>query len=150
MKSSKFSDSNQSVGLVFWQVSILWQRKIKESLNKIGITHTQFVILATIQELSENGITATQKEISDFSSVDVMTVSSVLRLLEKNKYIKREPHPRDTRANVIIITPKGTETVNIAIPLVENVDDDFFFDDMKKNEILLELLAGLKEDNEKI
>ena len=89
MKSSKFSDSNQSVGLVFWKVSVLWQRKIKESLNKIGITHTQFVILATIQELSENGIIATQKEISDFSSIDVMTVSSVLRLLEKNEYIKR-------------------------------------------------------------
>ena len=104
MKTSKFDDSEQSVGLVFWRVSVLWQRKVKEALNKIGITHTQFVILATIQELSEHDMTATQKEISDFSSIDVMTVSSVLRLLEKNNYITRKPHPKDTRANVIILS----------------------------------------------
>ena len=150
MKSSKFDDSEKSVGLVFWRVSVLWQRKIREALNKIGITHTQFVILATIQELSENDITATQKEISDFSSIDVMTVSSVLRLLEKNGYITRRPHSKDTRANVIIITSKGTETVHAAVPAVENVDDDFFFNDIEKNRLFLDLLADLKKNNEKI
>ena len=150
MKSSKFADSSQSVGLIFWRVSVLWQRKVKEALNKLGITHTQFVILATIQELSEIGITATQKEISDFSSIDVMTVSSVLRLLEKNEYIERKPHPSDTRAKIIIITSKGVETIHTAVPSVENVDDDFFFKDAEKNKIFLELLTELKEDNEKI
>ncbi|ACZ07649.1 transcriptional regulator SlyA [Sebaldella termitidis] len=150
MKTSKFDDSEQSVGLVFWRVSVLWQRKVKEALNKIGITHTQFVILATIQELSEHDMTATQKEISDFSSIDVMTVSSVLRLLEKNNYITRKPHPKDTRANVIIITPKGTEAIYAAIPAVENVDDNFFFEDIEKNRLFLELLTELRKDNEKI
>ena len=150
MKTSKFDDSEQSVGLVFWRVSVLWQRRVKEALNKIGITHTQFVILATIEEFSENDVIATQKEISDFSSIDVMTVSSVLRLLEKNGYITREPHPKDTRANVIIITPKGTEAVHAAVPAVENVDDGFFFKDIEKNSLFLELLADLKKNNEKI
>ena len=150
MKSSKFADSDQSVGLVFWRVSVLWQRKIKEVLNSVGITNTQFVILATVQELSEHGIVATQKEISDFSSVDVMTVSSVLRLLEKNGYIERKPHPKDTRANIIIITPKGVETIHTAIPLVENVDDNFFFQDDEKNQHFLMLLSELKKNNEKI
>ncbi len=145
MKSSKFADSDQSVGLVFWRVSVLWQRKIKEVLNSVGITNTQFVILATIQELSEHGVVATQKEISDFSSVDVMTVSSVLRLLEKNGYIERKPHPKDTRANIIIITPKGVETIHTAIPLVENVDDNFFFEEDEENQHFLELLSKLKK-----
>ena len=86
MKSSKFKDSHQSVGLIFWKVSTLWQRKIKENLNKIDLTHTQFVILASIQELSEDHKIITQKEISDFSSIDTMTVSSVLRLLEKKSF----------------------------------------------------------------
>ncbi|MCP1225068.1 MarR family winged helix-turn-helix transcriptional regulator [Sebaldella sp. S0638] len=149
MKSSKFADGDQSVGLVFWRVSVLWQRKVKESLNQLGITHTQFVILATVQELSENSIIATQKEISDFSSVDVMTVSSVLRLLEKNGYLERKPHPKDTRANIIIITPKGVETIHTAIPLVENIDENFFFENDEENQHFLELLSELKKNNEK-
>lgn len=146
MKSSKFEDSKHSVGLVFWRVSVLWQRKIKEALNKINITHTQFVILATIQELSENNKMITQKIISDFSSIDVMTISSVLRLLEKNKFIERREHPKDTRAKLIVMTSKGFDTINRAIPLIEDVDDKFFFKNVKKNDDFLNLLDELSKN----
>ena len=148
MKSSKFKESHQSVGLIFWKVSTLWQRKIKENLNKINLTHTQFVILATIQELSERYEIITQKEISDFSSVDTMTVSSVLRLLEKKKFLTRTPHPTDTRANKIKMTSEGEKMIHIAIPVVEAVDDEFFFDDDKKNMKFIELLKKLEENSD--
>ena len=149
MKSSKFKDSHQSVGLIFWKVSTLWQRKIKENLNKINLTHTQFVILASIQELNERHEIITQKEISDFSSVDTMTVSSVLRLLEKKKLITRITHPKDTRANKIEVTSEGQKIIHVAIPIVEAVDDEFFFDDDKKNMKFIELLKELEEDSAK-
>ena len=149
MKSSKFKDSHQSVGLIFWKVSTLLQRKIKENLNKINLTHTQFVILASIQELNERHEIITQKEISDFSSVDTMTVSSVLRLLEKKKLITRIPHPKDTRANKIEMTSEGEKIIHLAIPVVEAVDDEFFFDDDKKNMKFIELLKELEEDSAK-
>ena len=144
MKSSKFKDSHQSVGLIIWKVSTLWQRKIKENLNKINLTHTQFVILASIQELSERDEIITQKEISDFSSVDTMTVSSVLRLLEKKNLITRITHPKDTRANKIEMTSEGEQIIHVAIPIVEAVDDEFFFDDDKKNMKFIELLKELE------
>ena len=149
MKSSKFKDSHQSVGLIFWKVSTLWQRKIKENLNKINLTHTQFVILASIQELSERHEIITQKEISDFSSVDTMTVSSVLRLLEKKNLITRITHPKDTRANKIEVTSEGQKIIHVAIPIVEAVDDEFFFDDDEKNMKFIELLKELEEDSAK-
>ena len=144
MKSSKFKDSHQSVGLIFWKVSTLWQRKIKENLNKINLTHTQFVILASIQELNERHEIITQKEISDFSSVDTMTVSSVLRLLEKKNLITRITHPKDTRANKIEMTSEGQKIIHVAIPIVEAVDDEFFFDDDEKNMKFIELLKELE------
>ena len=149
MKSSKFKDSHQSVGLIFWKVSTLWQRKIKENLNKINLTHTQFVILASIQELNERNEIITQKEISDFSFVDTMTVSSVLRLLEKKKLITRITHPKDTRANKIEVTSEGQKIIHVAIPIVEAVDDEFFFDDDEKNMKFIELLKELEEDSAK-
>ena len=149
MKSSNFEESSNSIGLIFWKVSTQWQRKIKENLNKIDLTHTQFVILASIQELSEDHKIITQKEISDFSSVDTMTVSSVLRLLEKKKLITRITHPKDTRANKIEVTSEGQKIIHVAIPIVEAVDDEFFFDDDKKNMKFIELLKELEEDSAK-
>ncbi|HEL0567506.1 TPA: MarR family transcriptional regulator, partial [Streptococcus equi subsp. zooepidemicus] len=109
MKYSKFVNSNDSVGLLFWKTSVLWQRKIKEVLQPLDLTHTQFVILAVVEELSETIDEITQKMISDFSMIDVMTVSSTIRLLEKKKYICRLASENDTRAYSIYNTKIGKE-----------------------------------------
>ena len=67
MKYSRFHVANESYGLLFWQVSTLWQRKIKESLRPYDLTHTQYVILAVTQELNDRNTEVTQKEISEKS-----------------------------------------------------------------------------------
>ena len=144
MKSSKFSSAQESSGLLFWQVATMWQRTIKKSLHTLDLSHTQFVLLAVIQQLSEEGKVVTQKEISDYSQVDVMTVSSVLRLLEKRGWINRLAHPTDTRANQIRITIEGEKLVHLAIPLIEEVDEEFFFQDPEKLKVFMTLLAELK------
>ena len=127
MKYSKFQNSDESPGLLFWQVSVLWQRKIKDALRPYGITHTQFVILAVTHELNEKNLCVTQNDISNFSMIDVMTVSTTLRLLEKKNLITRENHPADTRAKSITNTVHGEEIIKIVNPIIEAVDNDFFF-----------------------
>lgn len=127
MKYSHYQNSNQSTGLLFWKVSVLWQRKIREALQSLELTHTQFVILAVIEELSEHGDEITQKMISDFSMVDTMTVSSTIRLLEKKQYVSRAQSKRDTRAYMLSNTVLGREKLKQAIKAVELVDGHFFF-----------------------
>ncbi|MBP9483980.1 MAG: MarR family transcriptional regulator [Negativicutes bacterium] len=144
MKSSKFSSAQESSGLLFWQVATMWQRTIKKALHTLELSHTQFVLLAVIQQLSEEGRVVTQKEISDYSQVDVMTVSSVLRLLEKRGWINRLAHPTDTRANQIRITIEGEKLVHLAIPLIEGVDEEFFFQEPEKLKEFMTLLTELK------
>ena len=107
MRFSEIKNHKESMGLLFWQVSMLWQRKIKKVLQAYDLTHTQFVILAVIEELTEQDKTVTQKNISDFSMIDVMTVSSTVRLLAKKGLISRSQHETDTRANSIINTEMG-------------------------------------------
>ena len=104
MRFSEIKNHKESMGLLFWQVSMLWHRKIKTVLQAYDLTHTQFVILAVIEELTEQDKTVTQKNISDFSMIDVMTVSSTVRLLAKKGLISRSQHETDTRANSIINT----------------------------------------------
>lgn len=127
MKFAECKNHKESIGLLFWQSSMLWQRKIKQVLQPYGLTHTQFVILAVIEELSEQGMCITQKKISDFSMIDVMTVSSTVRLLEKKGLIYRLPHETDTRANSILNTEKGKSCLKQAVREVEKIDKLFFF-----------------------
>ncbi|MDO5053817.1 MarR family winged helix-turn-helix transcriptional regulator [Pasteurella oralis] len=127
MKYSHYKKTEESTGLLFWQTTVLWQRKIKEVLQPLDLTHTQFVILAVVEELSEKVDEITQKMISDFSMIDVMTVSSTVRLLEKKHYIVRVQSKNDTRAYSICNTTQGKERLIQAIKQVEDVDSQFFF-----------------------
>ncbi len=136
------------MGLLFWQVSTLWQREIKKALQPFQLTHTQYVLLAVVEELSEKGRAITQKEISDFSSIDVMTVSSAVRLLEKKWLLCRLPHESDTRAYSIVNTPAGKALLQQAVREVESVDERFFSKDVATAAQLAELLLYLKESNQ--
>ena len=128
MRFSEIKNHKESMGLLFWQVSMLWQRKIKKVLQAYDLTHTQFVILAVIEVLTEQDKTVTQKNISDFSMIDVMTVSSTVRLLAKKGLISRSQHETDTRANSIINTEMGKSLLSKAVKAVDKVDKTFFFD----------------------
>lgn len=145
MKYSRFHVANESYGLLFWQVFTLWQRKIKESLRPYDLTHTQYVILAVTQELNDRNTEVTQKEISDFSMIDVMTVSKTLRLLENKNLIIRENHSSDTRAKRIKNTVAGEEMLQTVSPIIETVDKDFFFENKEDLDAFIRLLTKLRD-----
>lgn len=147
MKFAECKNHKESIGLLFWQSSMLWQRKIKQVLQSYNLTHTQFVILAVIEELSEQNICITQKRISDFSMIDVMTVSSTVRLLEKKGLIYRLPHKTDTRANSISNTEKGKSCLKQAVVDVEGIDKTFFFDSNEENTQFQNMLSRLLSKN---
>lgn len=103
-----------------------WHSMIKKELKKMNLTHPQFVVLASLAYLSQNGNEVTQVMISKLSGIDVMTVSQILNLLEKNDFVKRKEHSRDTRAKAVILNKKGEEILQKAVPLVEQIDEIFF------------------------
>ena len=103
-----------------------WHSMIKKELKKMNLTHPQFVVLASLAYLSQNGNEVTQVMISKLSGIDVMTVSQILGLLEKHDFVKRKEHSRDTRAKAVILNKKGEETLQKAVPLVEKIDEIFF------------------------
>lgn len=147
MEYSKYKLADESTGLLFWQVSTLWQRQIKNALKTCDLTHTQYVILTVIHHLTQEQAYVTQKSISEISKIDVMTVSKTLRLLEKRKLISRNNHPKDTRAKNIINTELGTGILEKAIPLVEEIDTNFFTNENLDKGALIESLLILREQH---
>lgn len=125
--SDRFKDNAESsTGLLFIRVYNKWHSTIAQELRKLGITHPQFVVLTTLNFLSQSDSNVTQVSISKMADMDVMTVSQIIKGLEKKEFIRRTINPKDSRANSVILLPKGQEMVKLALPVVEKIDDDFF------------------------
>ena len=123
-----------------------WHSMIKKELKKMNLTHPQFVVLASLAYLSQNGNEITQIMISKLSGIDVMTVSQILNLLEKNDFVKRKEHSKDTRAKAVILSKKGEEVLQKAVPLVEQIDEIFFEKLDTDEEQFKHFLARLNEE----
>jgi len=121
-----FSKPEESPGFLLWQVTMLWQRKIRRALDQFDLTHTQFVLLATLAWSSKTAESVTQTEIATLSKTDRMMVSKVLRTLQKKGFVDRKEHLSDTRAKSVSLTPKGREILQKALKIVEQTDVNFF------------------------
>jgi transcription regulator len=145
--TSKYKDnSEKSTGLLFMRVYNKWHSIIKKELKKMNLTHPQFVVLASLAYLSQNGNEITQIMISKLAGIDVMTISQILSLLEKQNFVKRKEHSKDTRAKAVILSKKGEEVLQKAVPLVEQIDEIFFGKLDTDEEQFKHFLARLNEE----
>jgi len=123
-----------------------WHSMIKKELKKMNLTHPQFVVLASLAYLSQNGNEITQIMISKLAGIDVMTISQILSLLEKQNFVKRKEHSKDTRAKAVILNKKGEEVLQKAVPLVEQIDEVFFGKLDRDEKQFKHFLARLNEE----
>lgn len=122
-----FSDADDSTGLLLWQVTNRWQAAQRAALKPFGLTHVQFVLLASLTWLG--GTTqepVTQRRLADHAATDPMMTSQVVRALADGGWLTREPHATDRRAIVLVATAEGKALVNRAVHAVEGVDEAFF------------------------
>lgn len=118
--------TEESSGFLLWQVTNLWQREIKKALEQYGLTHSQFVLMASIHWLTIHKQEVTQIVLSAHTKIDPMTTSTVLRTLQQKGLIQRQEHLTDTRAKTVELTEEGKETIKKAVVTVENFDMKFF------------------------
>ena len=153
MEKSQFNsiykdEYKKSTGLLFIRTYHKWHGLIKNKLRTIDLTHPQFVVLTTLAALLRQQEWVSQTDIARFSDMDVMTVSQIIRLLVKKGLIMREVHPKDSRANIILLTDTGLQKVNQALPLVESIDQAFFGKLEDKTEVFNQLLMKLEAEND--
>jgi MarR family transcriptional regulator, organic hydroperoxide resistance regulator len=122
---TRHAGPGESPGFLLWKVSNAWQRRQRAALQPLGLTHSQFVLLATATWFGRTE-TLTQVRLAELTGVDVMTTSQVLRTLEAAKLIERDAHPDDPRAKTIAVTARGRELARRAIVVVEATDEAFF------------------------
>jgi len=118
--------AEESSGFLLWQVTNLWQREIKKALEEFGLTHSQYVLLASIHWLTLHNQEVTQVVLSNHTKIDPMTTSTVLRTLQQKGFLQRKEHLRDTRAKTVELTKEGVKIIKMAVVAVEKFDKGFF------------------------
>jgi DNA-binding MarR family transcriptional regulator len=126
---TRFEDADESAGLLLWQVTNQWQAAQRSALKPFGLTHVQFVLLASLAWLSDDERPSgpvTQRALADHAATDPMMTSQVVRVLEDRGWLTRESHPEDRRAFALRITEPGVALVQQAVAVVERCDVEFF------------------------
>lgn len=123
--ATSFTSTDDSTGLLLWQVTNRWQAAQRAALKPYGLTHVQFVLLASLTWLAADG-PVTQRQLAGHAATDPMMTSQVLRALEQRNLVERLPHPSDGRARALAATTGGRALANQAIVVVEACDAAFF------------------------
>lgn len=122
---SVYEGPKQSPGFLLWHISTSWRSSIELVLKAFGLTHPQFVILATTGWLTKNGDLITQAAIGKMAGLDPNTTSQIIKGLEQKELIKRDKSS-DGRAKNVSLTSHGTTILSRAMPAVEETDAKFF------------------------
>lgn len=146
---TRLSGPAESPGFLLWKISNAWQRRLRAALQPYGLTHSQFVLLATATWFGAEE-TLTQARLSQLCGVDPMTTSQVLRALEAAGLIERTDHPQDPRAKAITVTRAGRDLARKAVVAVEDADAAFFKPLASDTKRLVAMFQALVEGNERV
>jgi MarR family transcriptional regulator, organic hydroperoxide resistance regulator len=145
---TQFAGPAESPGFLLWKISNAWQRRQRTALQPYGLTHSQFVVLATATWFGPEEI-LTQARISQLTGIDPMTTSQVLRALEAASLIERVDHPKDPRAKSIMVTRAGRDLARKAVVVVEATDAAFFEPLASDTARLVRMFQALVQGNER-
>lgn len=115
-------EPDASPGFLLWRLTLRWQREVTAALAPFGLTHVQFVLLASTHWLNGQGVTPSQAALAAHAGTDVKMTSQVVRTLETKGLLARDPDPADSRARVLRLTPAGRRVAGPAVEAVEAVD----------------------------
>jgi DNA-binding MarR family transcriptional regulator len=141
--ATEHSTPDDSPGFLLWQVTNRWQSAQRATLKPFGLTHVQFVLLASLTWLAEDA-PVTQRRLADHAATDPMMTSQVVRVLEERGLVQRATHPEDKRARALSVTSSGRALANRAVVAVEACDDAFFAVLGKERHTLTKTLLSLR------
>jgi DNA-binding MarR family transcriptional regulator len=112
-----------SMGFLIWHLSLQWQRQLRRALAPLGVTQTDYALLASLHGLSRSGKRPSQRELADASGLEPMHVSKLARRAERSGLIERSDNPADPRAIQLALTPRGEEVVTAARKIVRRLEE---------------------------
>ena len=115
----------KELGREIHNISNSMKRKIDAKVAEYGLTSVQSRVLHFIMIKTQiEKVPAYQKDIEEVFSIRRSSVTSVLQLLEKNGYIKRESASNDARLKQLTLTKKGDEITGVVHQIIMKEEEN--------------------------
>ena len=108
-------------GYLVWRLSIKWRVAVDRALAPLGLTHAQYVLLASTHGMNSRGATPSQRELADHTGLEALYVSKLARALEAAGLMTRTRDAADSRTVRLTLTDQGRSTVQPAIAAVQSL-----------------------------
>jgi MarR family transcriptional regulator, organic hydroperoxide resistance regulator len=106
---------HETPGYLVWRLSMKWRAAVDREVANLGLTHAQYSMLASLYGLSARGHRPSQRELADWTGLDPVHVSKVIRALSQAGLVERSGHATDTRAVQLSPTDTGRAVITEAI-----------------------------------
>ena len=134
-------DPREVVGFLFWQKANNWEKYVNSQLEPYNISQSEIFQLISISILLNQQEEVTQVDIANFTGVAPMSVSKVLKKLDKKEFITRQTGA-DSRSKSLKITEKGLGVLIQSAKTLFESNQNFF--PAKHSEQFFDYLQKLK------
>ena len=130
----------------FWlhHAALTWRAELDSGLRPLGLTPTQFMLLASAGWLEHVDGPPTQQAVAEQAGADRMMTSKVVRTLEERGLLERRTDPSDARAVRLTLSRAGRDVVRRATAVARDLDTHFFGSDQAKMRSTLREIAELR------
>lgn len=115
-------DRSHSATYLASQLAKGFARSLQRRSIDLGFSPGQFPVL--LELWNEDGLT--QKQLLDRLEVEQATLANTLTRMERDGLIEREPHPKDRRAQIIMLTRLGRDLEGRAVEAAAEADAALF------------------------
>ena len=102
-------------------------RRFDDAFRPLGLTNGQFSLMMSLNRPEPPAMAS----VAALLAMDRTTLTAALKPLQRRGLLKVAPHPKDRRARLMMLTPKGRKLLARAVPIwksthqaVENLLED--------------------------
>ena len=121
-----YGDPDKSPGRQLWIATKAWHRMMQRELEPLGLTHAQFLLLASLDYLSQREETVTLRRLCRFAPMDENMASQVVKSLIEKEWVEKSEHPTDRRSQRLEPTAAGRAKVAEAMLVSRPANAAFF------------------------
>src|SRR5437660_1750431 len=108
-----------TTGSLLWRLTMKWRAAVERAVAPLGLTHAQYTLLGSLYgHTLRHRNPPSQRELADYTGLDPVYVSKLVRALERAGFVDRATHPADPRAVEVRITEHGVDVIRRAIAIV--------------------------------
>ena len=117
-KNSQYLPTRDSTGFLVRSLHQSFNKVLAQRISKANLTTAQWFFLRALWE--KDGVA--QRELSQSVGLTESTTVAALKIMEKNRLVKRKRDPRDSRKIIVSLTTKGRKLEHELLPEILDIN----------------------------